>query len=1378
MFSAVILAVAIMRNRAQWRRKENSTMKKSIAVALAAVAGFACASRAAENMIGRQTQNEGIFATPAKGAIAIDGVISPDEWDLSGQIQSYADSGTKDFYSVKSAAMWDADNLYLSFDWRDPMPLNSRVDPAQDPSRGWVADAIQLRVTADGQSSWITIWGFDYANGIKPACDIVYATEPRAFKGKHPSSKLYYTGKPNEFELGDGIAVAYRMADDSKGFTQEVRIPWKHIYLNDAAKGAADMKFRMGIEFLYGAASGTGFPVHRYIDNMQPGKTSREFYWTAFDSWGDVTLASGSVEPRKYVEGSLKPQGTIPLRMKVPADAKFFTIAINSPDGKRLRNVAGGYRVEDFTVETADGMNTVEVMWDGLTEDGNLVKAGEYQLVGLSSGALDGYYEMSFYNPGTPAWQTRDKTGAWGADHTIPHLVTRSGDNVVICCSFAEGGYGTFVVKPDGTKAWSEIRGSDVLAATADYVFTIPNDWGTSGAQILRMDAKTGAFAPSSEELPMPLPLATLFGVEAGKAPRVLALATSGDSLVMVTSDARLRIFDAATAAPRGDFPFALKTIAKAAEEAADNPPPEDAEAVKPSPIPFAANDSAAFCVLDGAIMRVDLATGAVTPLALSAKPEKPTALAIDADGNLYVADDGARHQVLKFNPADGKLLLAYGREGGRALEGKFEPDGMRYITSITVDAANRLWVTETSRHPRRVSVWAPDGAFERDFIGNTGYAGQGSLIHDGDATVAVAEMNELWLNPETHEWGVKSIMFNPDPEKGDFFSPGSTAFHSGNVFASSASGESHEYFSCLGDRRNTPFFLMMKVGDDWSVVAAIASVGRLQNLLGGQYGAQVVKDSFGAWADLDPSTILVWNDFNNDGYVTREECEIVPPTKPSRPQNGKSAGHSVALDPCSNTTLDPDDLGFFATRAEGKATRTVRIAPVSFRDGGKPVYKLEGVKDYPCDFTINGAATSVPGKDTVVGFINLKNRVYVAGWRKSTGEILWKYLSPYHQVHGSHNATMPRPGLLIGCLKVCGVALGCGDSDVFMVRGNLGEDYYLTTDGLFVNILTKDGRIPGVTLPEDEETLRATSFASLQGRGEHFSGIFAKHNDGVCRCSGAVPASQAGNIIRIEGLDSIRHLAPSTVAVTDEQLVAADADNTRRVLESKAPTAPLTAAQAPLDGQGRIQWGRVKAFPIERQGQPVSANFRLAYDAGQLALRWEIRGDSSPWKNGGNDWHILFKTGDCVDFQLSPTGNKKEPVDGDFRLIIAPFQDQNAVVLMRPRLKGATDGFKYTSPVQTLPFDSVSCLALEPDVQIRDNNVTVTLSVPWTMLGMVTPAVGTELSGDVGFILSNNAGTENAARIYRSNKSTNLVNDQPGEAALKPQGFSGVIFE
>ena len=150
-----------------------------VAAAIACGAMVTATASAAENMIGRQTQNEGFFAVPAPRAVKIDGRL--DEWDLSGQIWSYADTSVRDTFSVKTAAMWDRENLYLSFVWRDPMPLNSTVDPAFDPSRGWVADAVQLRILAGKQPSWFTLWGFD--KGTKPAVHVEYWKNEHEQKG-------------------------------------------------------------------------------------------------------------------------------------------------------------------------------------------------------------------------------------------------------------------------------------------------------------------------------------------------------------------------------------------------------------------------------------------------------------------------------------------------------------------------------------------------------------------------------------------------------------------------------------------------------------------------------------------------------------------------------------------------------------------------------------------------------------------------------------------------------------------------------------------------------------------------------------------------------------------------------------------------------------------------------------------------------------------------------------------------------------------------------------------------------------------------------------------------------------------------------------------
>ena len=1356
---------------------------RTATVAAALLAAGACAQDG-ENMMGRQTQNEGFLAVPAKGKVVIDGKL--DDWDLSGQIWSYADTSVRDSFSVKTAAMWDRDALYLCFVWRDPMPLNSMIDPKFDPDRGWVADAVQLRVLAGTQPSWFTAWGFD--KGTLPAVHVYHWKNENEDQGGQTT--LYYTGKPGEVALGDGIESAYALLPDgpstspgqARGFVHELRLPWSVIY-NKAWTGEAAQTIRMGMEFLWGNATGRSFPMHRYADNMQPGVTSREFYWSAKKAWGDLTLAAGSLkEPRKYVEGSLKPQGTIRVQARVPADAATFTVAIDDAQGRRVRNLAGGFGVADLTVEKQGGIATVETMWDGLDEAGQLVGPGTYKVHGLTQGGLNGYYEMSFYNPGTPPWQTSDKRGAWGADHTVPRLVARSGTNMIVTCDFAEGGYGTFCLKPDGTKAWSEIRGANVLAATPEFVYTVPNDWGASGVQLLRMRAQDGAFAPfvrDGKERPMPLHFDELLGA-AGSAdatnrpapPKARALAVAKGIMVLVTTDNRLWVFDAATAG------LLRQTVLEVSGFDGSYPFAFDGQHVW-----FFRGNDLARVSLDDLKTQADPGSKAVV-VRLGKAVGQPGALALDEAGNVYVSDLGPDLQV-KAYAADGRLLKAFGKRGGRPRQGAFDPKGMRCMAGVAVDASGSVWVAEASHSPRRLSVWSPDGSFQRDFIGNTGYAGQGSFIHDSDPTRGVAELNEIKLDPRTHGWTVTSVMYNPDPAKGDVVMPGSTAFGSGNVFFSKASGKSREYFVALGEVRNTPVFIMMKDGDRWAPVAGIFTVARLQDLLGGMYGAQIMKGPFGDYATNDACDMLVWNDFNNDGYVQKQECEVVPSLKPHVVENGKPKGLGDFALPVGGFggggRVDPGDLSFYGAgclkTADNKGV--FKFKPTRFRDGGRPVLGHEGITLLTTAFDLD-EAVPVPDRNLVVGFVRLQNKVYVAGFAKDDGRILWKYLSPYHQVHGSHNAPMPRPGMLIGCLKIAGLVKGCGDADnVLMIRGNLGEDYFLTADGLFVDILTKDGRIPGIQRPEDEAALRAVSFAALNGRGEHFSGVISRQADGVVRCSGALPADQACNVIRIEGLESIRYFDAPDLQVTQEQIVKADQDNTRRALGAARPPEPYTMAKAVRDAKGQVVWTSVKPLRISSEGQPASAEFRAVYDAEALHVSYTVN-DPTPWKNSGNEFRLLFKTGDAVDFQLSPGGNKADKaVTGDLRIVMANFNGKPVAVLMKPVAPGApaAERYNFTSPVMTVTFDQVRLLAeVAPEVAIRGNGYTVTAALPWSVLG-VTPQAGLKLRGDAGLILSDPSGTIDAARVYWSNKSTGLVNDQPGEAILHPQGFGEFIL-
>ena len=396
---------------------------KTTATLLAAVA-VPLAMRAAENMVGFQTQNEGFFAVPAKGEVKIDGDAS--DWDRSGEIQSYRDTSVKDTYSVRTSAMWNETNLYLLFVWRDPSPLGSKVNPAFDPSRGWVADAEQLRILAGENAFWVTTWLYD---GKVPALGFDAMDAKDLWNPKRFGEFVLYSGD-GAAELGKGFASAYKVSEDGRGFTHELRIPWSALRI----KGEKGKVIRMGMEFLWSDPSGKTFPEHRCVDNMQPGRLSREFYWTAKDAWGDLTLADGPVKtPRRYIPDVPVVKGAIPLEFDVTGPASLLTVAIDDADGRRVRNLVGGADVELYTVSAKDGARRVRVMWDGLDDDGEEVRPGVYTARPLVLGKpLHGTYERCFYNPGTPPWGTVDGSGAWGADHSFMSVVSACGDGRLV----------------------------------------------------------------------------------------------------------------------------------------------------------------------------------------------------------------------------------------------------------------------------------------------------------------------------------------------------------------------------------------------------------------------------------------------------------------------------------------------------------------------------------------------------------------------------------------------------------------------------------------------------------------------------------------------------------------------------------------------------------------------------------------------------------------------------------------------------------------------------------------------------------------------------------------------------------------------------------
>ncbi|MDB6168461.1 MAG: hypothetical protein JWM88_1325, partial [Verrucomicrobia bacterium] len=385
-----------------------------------------CAAEPAqEHMVGRQSNNMGLLVLPKPGPVKIDGDLS--DWDWSGRIHSFADWDIRETHSVETAAMYDAENLYLAFKWRDPSPMLSAVNPEFNPNDGWKSDAVQMRMHTD-RNLWITMWY--YTAGKMPVMHLSYWTSDDQSKAGQDITVLH--GGPGETELGQGAAMAYRVGDDRKSFTQELRIPWKLIY-RTPPKAEPGMLFKLGLEFLWGDDVDGSKPTHRYADNLQPGATSREFFWTATRAWGDAKLVpEGHVPVRGYAVAKPDLAGTIPVDVAVSARAERLTVVIENEQGVRIRNLLGDAPVADQKVFGLNDRTFVHVSWDGLDDAGRLVPVGTYQVRGLTRGKLDAVFDAAFYNPGTPPWYTADGTGGWGSNHAAPLCVARAGKRMAL----------------------------------------------------------------------------------------------------------------------------------------------------------------------------------------------------------------------------------------------------------------------------------------------------------------------------------------------------------------------------------------------------------------------------------------------------------------------------------------------------------------------------------------------------------------------------------------------------------------------------------------------------------------------------------------------------------------------------------------------------------------------------------------------------------------------------------------------------------------------------------------------------------------------------------------------------------------------------------
>lgn len=172
-----------------------------------------------------------------------------------------------------------------------------------------------------------------------------------------------------------------------------------------------------------------------------------------------------------------------------------------------------------------------------------------------------------------------------------------------------------------------------------------------------------------------------------------------------------------------------------------------------------------------------------------------PRGLAIDPDGNLWVADHG-NNRVQKLGP-DGRFLAVIGRNGGDGSAGVAAAQ-FKQPRGVAVDRAGNLFVADKNNH--RIQKFGPTGQFIRVWgrHGGDGSAGQGSGEFNTPYSVAVDPAGSVYV-ADTFNFRVQK--FTP---QGAFL--GRFGRHGGDGSAGSGAGEFRAPYGVASDCRGNVY--------------------------------------------------------------------------------------------------------------------------------------------------------------------------------------------------------------------------------------------------------------------------------------------------------------------------------------------------------------------------------------------------------------------------------------------------------------------------------------------------------------------------------------------------------------------------------------------
>lgn len=1075
----------------------------------------------------------------------------------------------------------------------------------------------------------------------------------------------------------------------------------------------------------------------------------------------------------------------------LPQDG-WATIAVNDAGGKRVRNLFGD-------MPFAAGTHSVE--WDGRDDAGKPVAPGEYRWTGLHRGDIAALYRGSFQH-GTPPW-LYGTTGGWAGDHSSVQALAAVGDRMLLGSNEAEWGHGLIASNLDGRKQWGvkwlDKRawcGAESLTAAGDRVFATSY---LGECAVWEVDPATGRNGLVLEEKDIPEE------VRAGQKPNLRVVGGRA-----TLEGGELYLCDVNASKPR-TLVFAVPAGRRTDFGATDRLTYLRSLPVRTWSVAWLP-DGRCVAALDRSVVCLDVDSG-TTQVFTDSPISAPWGIAVDKAGRVIVSDQGATgihrftrdgqmshrflrldapasHQVKIFD-SRGKLLRALGREGGRQA-GAFDPASFFQPAGIAVDTQGRLWVSELSQSPKRVTVWTlpPDLAAEEpvlahQFVGPAMYGG-GAAMPDPKKPWEILDTNfgvVFDVDLERQSFEVLRVPHVPidfwkehgwQPEAPFAGRPGVvievegrryTALQGGYMHGDDTTWMPHQFSA------NGPVTIGEYVGDRCVPRAALVNIlswlrGRsLKTRREEQWLAEPFFEAAKRLPDWprhaetmglapDATDVPHWDHPRGAPFFTA----VTWPTE---------VGGAVWVDGNGDSKVQPDEVSFFPMGHGGTFTLDAKLNAFwsipawqkehvgtwtlpcgGFNAHGAPVYRREDVRML---FADEFNARQIGADGSMLGSSAL---------RETDGTLRWSYPSSKEGVKtlGKDSRRTMRPGSIHRAKSMQGVVEGPGDlGPVYLLHSTDGMDCLLTReDGLFIAMLFRPYAFADGwdSLPEATPGLRLDRH-SLQD--ECFNGHFV-------RAEASGKGFQEGHyyllgkgrsaVVEVTGLESVARFEGGVLTLVAGQgrfgrgerfdpAEMAQAPATKRTVE------PLVALP-PKAGEDLFRGKRVEF---------AGAQVQAAYRGDGLHFKWQLRGEAWRFDNKGSDWTQLFATGGGVEVQV------RSPKLGVLRFVAGIHTGEPVIVRMRYEGGDTPDAVTYRSDVHTRRVPEVRIVARGHGIRPIKEGQVVQFRLSWGDLGFeAAPAPGTGIPIELGVFFADRGGARTQSREFWVG-GTGMVADLPTEA-------------